>query len=64
MQRLKWLFLCEETVEQMRWHKEEICDSEAVDIMSHPMDAEAWQALDRFDLEFTKDPGVSVMVYR
>jgi hypothetical protein len=24
--------------------------------MSHPTDAEAWHALDRFDLEFARDP--------
>jgi hypothetical protein len=52
----KWLFLCEETMQQMRWHKEGIRDSEDVDIMSHPVDAEAWHALDRFDPEFVRDP--------
>jgi hypothetical protein len=50
---LKWLFLYEETAQQMRWHKKEIHDSEDVDIMSHPMDAEAWHALDHFDPEGT-----------
>jgi hypothetical protein len=40
--RLKRLFLCEETTQQIRWHKKEILDSEDVDIMSHPADAEAW----------------------
>jgi hypothetical protein len=54
--RLKRLFLCEETAQQMRWHKEGICDSEDVDIMSHHEDAEAWHALDHFDPEFTRDP--------
>jgi hypothetical protein len=39
----------------MRWHKEGICDSEDINIMSHPMDAEAWHALDRFDPEFAMD---------
>jgi hypothetical protein len=53
--RLKWLFLCEETVQQMRWHKEGIRDSEDPDIMSHPTDAEAWHDLDRFDPEFVRD---------
>jgi hypothetical protein len=38
---LKWLFLCKETTQLMRWHKEEIRDSEDPDIMSHPADAEA-----------------------
>jgi hypothetical protein len=54
--RLKWLFLCEEIAQQIRWHKEGICDSEDVDIMSHPADAEAWYALDRFDPELARDP--------
>jgi hypothetical protein len=40
----------------MRWHKEGICDSEDADIMSYHVDAEAWHALDHFDLEFTRDP--------
>jgi hypothetical protein len=40
----------------MRWHKEGIRDSEDPDIMSHPADAEAWHALNRFDLEFARDP--------
>jgi hypothetical protein len=42
MPRLKQLFLPEETSKQMRWHKEGKCDSEDVDIMSHPTDGEAW----------------------
>jgi hypothetical protein len=42
-------------MQQMRWHKEGIRDSEDVDIMSHPVDAEAWHALDHFDLEFARD---------
>jgi hypothetical protein len=53
--RLKRLFLCEEMAQQMRWHKEGIRDSEDADIMSHPADAEAWHALDHFDLEFARD---------
>jgi hypothetical protein len=40
----------------MRWHKEGIHDSEGTDIMSHPVDAKAWHALDHFDLEFARDP--------
>jgi hypothetical protein len=39
----------------MWYHKEGTRDSEDIDIMSHPMDAEAWQALDCSDLEFSKD---------
>jgi hypothetical protein len=60
MPRLKRVFLCKETVQQMRWHKEGICDSEDTDIMSHPTDAEAWHALDHFDPEFAWNLGVSV----
>jgi hypothetical protein len=54
--RLKWLFQCEEIAQQMRWHKEGIRESEDPNIMSHPADVEAWHALDRFNLEFAKDP--------
>jgi hypothetical protein len=54
--RLKRLFLCEETAQQMRWHKEGIRDSEDADIMSHPTDAKACHALDLFDPEFAGDP--------
>jgi hypothetical protein len=54
--RLKRLYLSEETVKQIRWHKEGKYDSEDTDIMSHPADSEAWEALDRFDPEFAKNP--------
>jgi hypothetical protein len=54
--RLKRLYLSKETVKQMRWHKKEKHDSEDPDIMSHPTDSEAWEALNRFDLEFARDP--------
>jgi hypothetical protein len=40
----------------MRWHKDGKYDSEDPDIMPHPADTEAWEALDRFDLEFARDP--------
>jgi hypothetical protein len=40
----------------MRWHKEGKRDSEDSDIMLHPADGEAWQALDCFDLEFARGP--------
>jgi hypothetical protein len=36
------LYLSEETVKQMRWHNEGKRDSENPDIMSHPIDSEAW----------------------
>jgi hypothetical protein len=54
--RLKRLYLSEETVKQMGWHKEGKCDSEDLDIMSHPADTEAWEVVDHFDLEFVRDP--------
>jgi hypothetical protein len=53
--RLKQLFLYEETTKQMRWHKEEKCDSEYSNIMSHPVDSETWQTLDHFNTEFARD---------
>jgi hypothetical protein len=37
----------------MRWHKGDSKDS---NIMSHPIDGEAWQALDHYDPEYTRDP--------
>jgi hypothetical protein len=54
--RLKQLFLCEEMAQLMRWHREEIRDSEDPDIMSDPVDVEVWHALDRFDPEFAWNP--------
>jgi hypothetical protein len=54
--RLKQLYLFEETVKQMRWHKEGKHDSKDPDIMSYPTDIEAWEAIDRFDPEFARDP--------
>jgi hypothetical protein len=53
--RMKRLFLCEETAQLMRWHKEGIRDNEDPDIMPYPADAEAWHALDRCDPEFARD---------
>jgi hypothetical protein len=54
--RRKRLFLSKEIVKQMRWHKKGKRDSEDVNIMSLPVDAEAWQPLDHFDPKFTSDP--------
>jgi hypothetical protein len=53
---LKRLFLNQETTKQMRWHKEGDRQDQDPDIMVHPSDGEAWQALDRFDPEFARDP--------
>jgi hypothetical protein len=54
--RRKQFFLSEEIVKQMRWNKKGKHDSEDSDIILHPVDDEAWQALDRFDPEFVRDP--------
>jgi hypothetical protein len=54
--RLKRLYLSKEIAKQMRWHKEGKHDSEDPDILSHPADSEAWEALDRFDPDFVRDP--------
>jgi hypothetical protein len=53
--RLKQLYLSKEAVKQIRWHKEGKHDSEDPYIMLHPVDTEAWEALDRFDPEFASD---------
>jgi hypothetical protein len=50
--RLKRFFLNQETVKQMRWHKEGDHQDQDPDIMVHPSDGEAWQTLDHFDPEF------------
>jgi hypothetical protein len=54
--RLEQLFLNHETSNQMRWHMVRDHQDQHLDIMVHPSDGEAWQALDRFDLEFARDP--------
>jgi hypothetical protein len=48
--------MCEETAQQIRWHKEGICDSEDANIMLDPTDAKAWHSMNRFDPEFARDP--------
>jgi hypothetical protein len=53
--RLKWLYLSEETVKHMRWHKDGKRDSEDPDIMPHLANTEAWEALDPFVPEFARD---------
>jgi hypothetical protein len=50
------LFLSEETAKQIRWHNVGKRESEDPNIMSHPTDSEAWQALDHLDPEFARDP--------
>ena len=53
--RLKWLHQSEETVKQMRWHKEGKCDSKDSDIIC-PIDSEAWEPLDHFAPKFAWNP--------
>jgi hypothetical protein len=62
--RLKQLFLSEETVKQMRWHKEGKRDREDSDIMLHPTDGKAWQALDILIQNLHGTPGVFALVCR
>jgi hypothetical protein len=53
---LQQLFLNQDTTKQMRWYKEGDRQDQDMDIMVHPSDGEAWQTLDRFDLEFARHP--------
>jgi hypothetical protein len=39
-------------------------DSKDPDIISHPVDSEAWEALDQFDPEFARTLGVSSLACR
>ncbi|WVZ89264.1 hypothetical protein U9M48_035690 [Paspalum notatum var. saurae] len=50
------MYLCKETSMHMRWPKEGKCSNKNKDIMEHPIDGDAWKALDNFDPEFAKDP--------
>jgi hypothetical protein len=59
--RLKRLYLSKEAAKQMRWHQKGKRDSEDPDIMSHPADTKAWEALDCFDPEFTRDPRLAAL---
>jgi hypothetical protein len=54
--RLKRWYQSEESGKQMRWHKEGKHDSKDPNIMLHLADTEAWEALDRFDPEFARNP--------
>jgi hypothetical protein len=51
--RMKWLFISKKTARHMRWHKEGVCENNQV--MVHPSDSEAWNALDDFDPDITRD---------
>jgi hypothetical protein len=53
MPQMKWLFTSKKIARHMRWHKEGVRENDQV--MVHPSYSEAWQALDDFDLYFTRD---------
>jgi hypothetical protein len=38
----------------MRWHKEGVCEND--ELMVHPIDGDAWKALDMFDTDFAAEP--------
>ncbi|WVZ97968.1 hypothetical protein U9M48_043463 [Paspalum notatum var. saurae] len=50
------ILLNKETAMHMRWPTEGKRENKDDDIMEHPVDGDAWKALDNFDLEFAKDP--------
>ena len=50
------LYLYKETAMQMRWPTEGKRENKNEDIMEHPVDGDAWKALDNFDPEFAMDP--------
>jgi hypothetical protein len=47
------MFLSERTAIHMRWHKDG--ERENKEVMVHPLDSDAWKALDNFDPEFARD---------
>jgi hypothetical protein len=47
------MFLSERTAIHMRWHKGG--EKENKEVMVHPLDSDAWKALDIFDPEFARD---------
>jgi hypothetical protein len=53
MPRMKRLFLSKKLARHMRWHKEGVCENNQV--MMHPFDSEAWNALDDFNVDFARD---------
>jgi hypothetical protein len=61
-QGLKLLFLSEQTMKRIRWHKEGKRDSKNFDIISQSTDGDAWHVVDHFDLEFVRNPDVFVLV--
>jgi hypothetical protein len=53
MPRMKRLFLSKKPARHMRWHKEGVRENDQV--MVHQSNSEAWNALDDFDVDFTRD---------
>jgi hypothetical protein len=47
------IFLSKRTNIHMRWHKDG--ERENKEVMVHPLDGDAWKALDNFDPEFAQD---------
>jgi hypothetical protein len=47
------MFLSERTMIHMQWHKDG--ERENKDVLVHPLDSDAWKALDNFDPEFAQD---------
>jgi hypothetical protein len=51
--RMKRLLISKKTARHLRWHKEDVRENDQV--MVHPSDSEAWNALNDFDADFTRD---------
>jgi hypothetical protein len=47
------MFLSKRNVIHMRWHKDG--ERENKEVMLHPLDLDAWKALDNFDPKFARD---------
>jgi hypothetical protein len=50
---VKHLFLSRKTAMHMKWHK--YCTDRQDGLMVHPSDADAWKAINNFDIEFASD---------
>jgi hypothetical protein len=51
--KVKRLFLSRKTAIHMRWHKD--CTDRQDGLMVHPLDGDAWKALDNFDPDFASE---------
>jgi hypothetical protein len=52
--RVKQLFLSKNTSMHMQWHQEGVRNND--ELIVHPLDGDAWKALDTFDPDFAADP--------